>query len=91
MKKELLIKLRDWIRFKPSIENGLCWEVDIMSNEGIIFSWEYCLLISYIRKHRPKEGKHFDESYADSLYYWATGYVEPRLDWLNDEILNFKE
>ena len=83
MKTELLIKLRDQIKDRPSLDSGLCHEVSEMLANGDIYIHDWSELFHFIRVNRPRRRKHYDSLCKGNLWYWPMGYVEPRLDWLN--------
>jgi hypothetical protein len=90
--KELLTILRDYIENKPFLwynndpttnhSVGLCH----MCSLCCLTDSEFDLLVSYIQHNRPTSGCHYDSLRSCSLWYWESGLVKPRLDWLNDEI-----
>ena len=88
--KELLIKLRNQIRYQYS-RSGLCGDILIMQTENIICHAEGQALRAYVLRHRPKRGKHFDHNYKDSSWFWCSYQLAPRIAWLNDQIANFHE
>ena len=85
--KELLIKLRDHLINQESIINGLCWEINFVDS----FSEDDKEAVRlYIYNHRPRRGKHYIPQRWNRPHYWPCGEIQPRINWLNDQIKRFK-
>lgn len=84
--KELLIILRDHLENGGRLRTGLCGEIVCFPEYN---DEERREVLSFIHFHRPTSGKHFNDSYQYSAFYWPWGDREPRIAWLNELIENF--
>jgi hypothetical protein len=74
--KELLeVMLQYQVYFKA----GLCQWINRLYSIDIIDVSEYKLLYSYIQNHEL-------EKTNDILYWWPVGELQPRIDWINEQI-----
>lgn len=83
--KELLKKLLAYT-IKERVYHSMCVSTRIMRDDRIISAHEENCLDAYIEKNRPKRGKHFDETFKRSPWFWALGMKKPRIAFLKDLI-----
>jgi hypothetical protein len=80
--KELLILVRDNTKLiGPSFFQiwGLCELSMTLLKTNNINEDEYKMLRKFLKKHRPKKLNGLE-------FWWPEGLMQPRLDWLNEQI-----
>lgn len=78
--KELLILLRNELPGRIIEAGGMCIAISFLRIDGLISFDEGLLLESYLNKNDP------DIRYFTSGYWWEDGELEPRINWLNEQI-----
>ena len=70
--------------FKKTL--GICFMISYMWSGKVIIGGEEKLLDDYVKKHRPKRGKFFDEYYRNNDWFWNRFDIEIRIEWLKYRI-----
>jgi len=74
--KELLELM---LQYQVYFQTGMCNWVERFYAFDLIDESEYKLLYNYIQNHEPEETN-------DILYWWPVGELQPRIDWINEQI-----
>jgi hypothetical protein len=72
--KELLQLM---LEHQDLFETGLCWWARRMVDFGIITESEDNILIDYIEDSEPEN---------IFTHWWTVGELQPRIDWINEQI-----
>ena len=87
MLKQFKLSIRWWTPWTSSDYSGLCAIVNTMYHKGIITLRINGKLHDYIQSNRPSFGdKLYKHKYRDSLWFWKTWAVKPRIKWLKTQI-----
>jgi hypothetical protein len=84
---ELLLDTTD------SFCTGLCGWVAILGSRYIINLEEYYILTEYIKNNRPQTKAITAQQTKDKMlgYYWTSGEIEPRIEWIKEHIEKLKQ
>ena len=75
--KELLIVLRDNLKdYFDLYCNGMCLVIKELYWHDLISEEEESILTNYLEDNKP----------IDQMYWFVPGEIEPRLEWLNQQI-----
>lgn len=81
--KELLLLTLDNIEgiMDAGYSSGICWTIEVMCHYHKIISYEEKVYFDcWLQDNLP-----WDED-ADNLYCWPIGAIEPRIQWLQEQI-----
>jgi hypothetical protein len=61
---------------------GLCGWAKLCAGEGLMNNHEYLSVIYYIEQNKPMNAR---------TYYWTICELQPRIDWINEQLKKFEE
>jgi len=79
--KELLILLRGELpKMIKRFDCGMCLSITLLRKKRLMSYDEMILLFNYLNKNDP------NIRYLTTDYWWEDGELEPRINWLNEQI-----
>jgi len=58
--------------------SGICYWLEGLRYSGLINKSEILMMLAYMRDNKPENARRF--------YWWDEGEIQPRLDWINQQI-----